>query len=171
MFPDRPGDETAVFSPCRTWRYVLRRRWAPGPVVAFILLNPSTADESENDPTITRCIDFAKRWGFSGLVLGNIFALCSTDPDALYEAKDPIGHSPSGENDRWLDQIVREAEGCVVLGWGMHGTYMARGEAVAARLRAEHPGITLKAFLRTKGGQPGHPLYIPASMELQEWPA
>lgn len=169
LLPDIVGEETAVFSECRNWRYVLRRRWDAGPVVAFILLNPSTADETENDPTIRRCIGFAKSWGFSGLVLGNLFALCSTDPGALYDAQDPIGHHPSGENDRWLDRIVKEAEGCVVMGWGMHGEYMGRGAAVIARLQADHPDIALKAFVRTKGGQPGHPLYLPGEMPLQDW--
>jgi hypothetical protein len=167
LFPDAPGQETAVFSPCRTWRYVLRRRWAPGPVVAFILLNPSTADEDENDPTVTRCIDFAKRWGFAGLVLGNIFALCATDPAELYEHANPIGP----DNDDWLDKIVAEAEGCVVLGWGMHGDHMDRGARVLSQLPRYNADIAMKAFVRTKGGQPGHPLYIPADRELQDWPA
>lgn len=151
---------TAEFSPCRTWRYVLRRTWGEGPRVGFILLNPSTADETNDDPTIRRCIGYAKRWGAGGLVLGNIFALRSTDPAALYSAADPIGP----DNDEALLRIAREVSGGrLVLGWGNHGALMARGRAVVADLLAA--GIKPLALSITQSGAPGHPLYLRSDLE------
>lgn len=155
---------TAIFSPCRTWRYILRRSWAKGPSVGFCLLNPSMGDEDFNDPTIRRLVDFSKIWGFSGLVLANAHALCSTDPDQLYSHPNPVGP----ENNRYLREFVAEVEGCVVIGWGMHGEFMGRGKETATLLR--DAGASLKAFASTKGGQPVHPLYMPADRPLSDWP-
>ena len=82
----------AGFSLCRTWRYKLWRRWSSaGPTVAFIGLNPSTADELNDDPTIRRCIGFARHWGFGGMYVLNVFAFRSTNPRALRGAADPVG--------------------------------------------------------------------------------
>ncbi|TIX02022.1 MAG: DUF1643 domain-containing protein [Mesorhizobium sp.] len=147
--------EPATFSPCRTWRYRLERRWAPGPKAAFILLNPSTADETKDDPTIRRCIGFAKAWGFGGLVLGNIFALRSTDPRGLYSHADPVGPG----NDEALRGIAREAEK-VVCGWGTHGALNCRGRFALDVMR--EAGATPLALRVTGAGFPGHPLYISA---------
>ncbi|MER9706091.1 DUF1643 domain-containing protein [Mesorhizobium sp. M0204] len=155
LFANDAGFEPATFSPCRTWRYRLERRWAPGPKAAFILLNPSTADETKDDPTIRRCIGFAKAWGFGGLVLGNIFALRSTDPRGLYSHADPVGPG----NDAALFAIAREADK-VICGWGTHGALYRRGDMV--RLALLHKGATPLALKVTAGGFPGHPLYISA---------
>src|SRR5690348_7021805 len=103
-------EPTAEFSPCRTWRYVLRRRWGVGTPVGFILLNPSTADERLDDPTIRRCIGFARSLGYPALVLGNLFALRSTDPRALRSAFDPIG---PGNNEALLS-ISAECDGRII---------------------------------------------------------
>ena len=85
-------DMGATFSPCRTWRYSLWRIWQPGkPYVVFIGLNPSTATEVEDDPTIRRCIRYAQDWDYGGLYMLNVFALRSTDPKALYRHSDPKG--------------------------------------------------------------------------------
>lgn len=150
----------AEFSPCRTWRYVLRRSWAPGRALGFILLNPSTADETQNDPTIRRCIGYARAWGYGGIVLGNLFALRSTDPAALYSAPDPIGP----ENNSWLLAIAREvAGGRIICGWGAHGALNHRGAAVLAMLG--RIGADLQALTQTKDGHPGHPLYLSASLQ------
>ncbi len=148
--------QPATFSPCRTWRYRLERRWGQGNTCAFIMLNPSTADEAQDDPTIRRCIGYAKRWGFGGLLIGNIFALRSTDPRGLYDARDPIGP----ENDYWLDQIARDADR-IVCGWGTHGGFLHRGPAVLARLHRHRP-MALKI---TAEGHPGHPLYLKGDLE------
>lgn len=148
----------AEFSPCRTWRYVLRRRWAKGSSVGFVLLNPSTADERSDDPTIRRCIAYAKSWGFSGMSLGNIFAFRATDPRIMRAAPDPIGPA----NDEALISIADEAHGVVICGWGRHGAFLDRGHHVVAMLRAA--GVSIKALRITAGGHPGHPLYLPAAL-------
>src|SRR3954467_13679199 len=110
----------ANFSPCRTWRYELGRRWDYSrPLAMFIGLNPSTADEIEDDPTIRRCVGFAKSWGAGGLLMANIFGLRSTDPNVLYRVSDPM--AVIGEdNDRFLLAMSAQAE-WVVAAWGVHG--------------------------------------------------
>jgi len=145
----------AEFSPCRTWRYVLRRRWGPGRPCGFILLNPSTADETENDPTIRRCIGYAKAWGFGALTLGNLFAFRATLPKDMRAAADPVGP----DDDAALLAIAREAgEGRIVCGWGAHGAFQGRSAAVLRLLHANsmHP----HALTLTGAGEPGHPLYM-----------
>jgi hypothetical protein len=149
----------AEFSPCRTWRYVLRRRWAEGSPLGFILLNPSTADETKDDPTIRRCIGYAKDWRFGGVTIGNLFALRSTDPRALLSANDPIGP----DNDMALFRISKETKGHVICGWGNYGTINGRGSRVItllAKWGAEPSALTL-----TRSGNPGHPLYLKADIK------
>ena len=123
--------------------------------VAFIGLNPSTADETQDDPTVRRCIGFAKHWGFGGMFMLNIFALRSTDPRALYRAEDPTGP----ENDYWITQVVQKREVTrVVACWGNHGALLSRGWEVKKldRLR----GALWRIGELTKTGQPRHPLYL-----------
>lgn len=149
---------TAEFSPCRTYRYKLRRRWGPGHTVAFILLNPSTADETHDDPTIRRCIEFAKAWGAGGLVLGNIFAFRATNPMVMRSFPDPVGPG----NDQALSEIVDEAShGRIICGWGTHGAHRDRGHQVLAMLRGRK--VKPMALSMTLMGQPGHPLYLRGS--------
>lgn len=155
--------EPATFSPDRIYRYRLERCWSSGPRVGFILLNPSTADETNNDPTIRRCINYAKRWGYGGMVLGNIFALRSTDPNVLYTNPAPIGP----ENDAWLGRIAAEVGGDVVCGWGAHGAWMGRGKAVLKSLL--DAGYRPRHWTLTASGEPGHPLYLKATMVPQAW--
>lgn len=145
---------TATFSPCRTHRYALHRIWdEASPPAMFIGLNPSTADETKNDPTVRRCIGFARRWGHGGLIMTNIFAFRSTDPNALTAAKDPIGP----RNDRWLRQLQHEAA-IVIAAWGIWGALHNRGREVLDLLDAPHClGIT-------KCGAPRHPLYLRADL-------
>lgn len=88
-----------IFSPCREYRYTLYREWAPGDkVVMFIGLNPSTADEVNNDPTVRRCINYAKQWGYTGMYMTNIFAYRATDPNVMKAHPEPVG----AENDHYL---------------------------------------------------------------------
>lgn len=148
-----------VFSADRKYRYVLYREWdKTKSVIAFIGLNPSTADEKKNDPTIRRCINFAQEWGYGGLLMGNIFALRSTDPKQLYKAKDPVGP----ENDLWLNQIEASAH-TVVACWGLHGKLQNRHCEVKVNL------MSLKVFGLTKQGFPKHPLYLKKTVQLQNW--
>ncbi|WP_028003193.1 DUF1643 domain-containing protein [Sinorhizobium meliloti] len=148
---------TASLSACRTYRYRLDRVWSEAePKVAFIMLNPSTADEQKDDPTIRRCIGFAKSWGYGGIVVGNLFALRSTDPKALYTHADPIGP----DNDKYLWDIANDCHQ-VIAAWGTHGALNNRGHEVAHMLN----GTNLSALKVTAGGFPGHPLYIAASTQ------
>lgn len=144
-------DNTATFSPCRRYRYTLWRRWDDGPYAMFVGLNPSTADETTDDPTIRRCIRFARDWGYSALCMTNLFALRATDPKAMLADPEPIG----AENDDRLFQASREA-GIIVAAWGAHGSHRRRDRDVLRMLRhVHHLGLT-------KSGQPRHPLYLRA---------
>jgi hypothetical protein len=153
---------TAKFSPCKNYRYILTRIWGKGDNLAmFVGLNPSTADEANSDPTVTRCVLYAQRWGYDGLIMTNIFAWRSTDPKALYAVPEPIGE----ENDAWLVTAAATAK-IVVLAWGAHGAYKGRGIDVLKLLRA--PSLTRAKlhFLKlTKEGYPGHPLYLKSSLK------
>ncbi len=148
----------AIFSACRRYRFELWRRWAPGPYCMFLCLNPSTADETKNDPTVTRCIDYAKRWGYSAFVMTNIFAFRATDPRVMKAEANPIGC----KND---ETIIRLAEGAgvVVAAWGVHGDHLDRGGEVVYILERE--GFKRLTCLRkTRDGHPSHPLYLPKTL-------
>src|SRR5882724_4976365 len=92
----------AVLSDCERYRYALWRRWAERPAVLFVGLNPSTADALQDDPTIRRCIRFAKAWGYGALYMGNLFAFRATDPRAMKAEADAVGP----DNDGWLRQLA-----------------------------------------------------------------
>lgn len=143
----------ATFSPCGAYRYRLWRYWSGEPAVLFLMLNPSTADETVNDPTVERCQRRAKAMGAGGLQVANIFALRSTDPGALYAADDPVGP----DNDAAILAAARECAQ-VICAWGVHGEYRGRGNAVLAMLRTA--GITPHCLGTTKDGHPRHPLYV-----------
>jgi hypothetical protein len=131
-----------------------------------VLLNPSTADETLDDPTIRRCVGYAKAWGYGGLVLGNLFALRSTDPRALRSAFDPIG---PGNNEAML-AIVNECDhGRVICGWGNHGSFLNRSRDVRGLL--PQWGARLEALAVTGSGEPGHPLYLRADLQPVVLPA
>jgi hypothetical protein len=116
------------------------------------MLNPSTADESADDPTIRRCIGFARGWGYGGLEVVNLFALRATDPRELRRSSDPIGLS----NDAYLRDAAARA-GAMVIAWGAHGVFRSRG---AAALELLSPRARLLALGWTNGGEPRHPLYL-----------
>lgn len=148
----------ATFSPCGLYRYSLWRKWESGPMCVFIGLNPSTADATLDDPTIRRCLGFSKAWGFSGLLMLNLFAYRATDPADMKAAKDPIGP----DNDQAL-HFAHSNTTTVIAAWGTHGTFKGRDQQVRAMLPRLH-------YLRlTKDGHPAHPLYLPASLRPLEW--
>jgi hypothetical protein len=116
-------------------------------------LNPSTADEVTDDPTLTRCINFAKSWGFGGVCMTNLFAYRATDPKDMKSQKDPIG----AENDFWLNKLANDA-GIVVAAWGNDGSYLSRSNMVVEMLPNLH-------YLKmNKSGEPAHPLYLKADL-------
>ncbi len=151
---------SAAFSPCRTFRYSLSRVWnANLPTVVFVGLNPSTADEQEDDPTIRRCIGFARKWKFGGLILVNLFAYRCTNPAGLLEADDPIGPG----NDKYVLANARTAAR-VLLAWGTKGSLLNRDQRVLSMLpRAHCLGIT-------KDGHPRHPLYLAGNTRVRPFP-
>lgn len=151
---------TAELSPCRRYRYALWRTWDDRlPRVMFIGLNPSTADETVDDPTLRRTMDFARRWGFGGVGNGNLFAFRATDPKAMRAAEDPVGP----DNDAWLRRLADEA-GLVVAAWGNHGAFLERSAAVRRALPDLHV-LKLNA-----SGEPAHPLYQRADIRPAPWP-
>ena len=140
---------SAVVSPCGAYRYELRRTWdATKPAVLFIGLNPSTADATHDDNTTRVCVNYARRWGFGELLIGNLFALRSADPRALRPASDPIGP----DNDRFLRRLQLRAA-LIVCAWGDAGAFLNRDEQVLASLDKPH------CLTRLNSGRPGHPLY------------
>ena len=142
----------ASLSPCRAWRYKLSRCWSrSGPLIAFIGLNPSTADEFNDDPTVRHCIGFARRWGFGGMYMLNVFAFRSTNPRALKTVADPIGP----RNDAALLTTCRRCD-MVVACWGMWGGLFDRHQAVVELLGK----IPIHCLGMTQGGRPKHPLYL-----------
>lgn len=159
-----PGFPCA-WSPDRVHRYTLWRTWYRTLIgnpqwryAAVIGLNPSTADETRDDPTIRRCIDFAKSWDVDALCMLNLFAFRATDPRDMKAAADPVG----AENDAWLIRICRGAS-LVLAAWGVHGEYQGRDRAVRQLL--EEAGVVPLALGFTKAGHPRHPLYMPKSAE------
>ena len=146
----------AVFSACKVYRYKLWRVWDRGlPLVNFVMLNPSTADEVLNDPTVERCERRARRMDYGGLIVTNAFALRSTSPAGLRGPTEPVGP----DND---DHIRQAAAACdlVICGWGKHCDAVApgRGRRILASIRAG--GRAPHALWRNADGSPKHPLYI-----------
>lgn len=154
---------TAVYSDCELYRYSLTRVWneTAGRVV-FIMLNPSTATEIQNDPTIHRCEQRARTLGFGGFRAVNIFALRATDPRDMRASDDPEGP----QNMAALDEAADWAD-MVISAWGLHGAHRNRGATVAARLHAA--GHVLYHLGLTKAGHPRHPLYLPYSASPEMW--
>lgn len=148
------------------YRYVLARRWAvDGPTAWFIMLNPSTADAETDDPTIRRCIGFARSWGMSSLAVLNLYAWRATDPKEL-RRQAAIGVDVCGpHNDRFLRSLAALPDDePIIAAWGAH----------APRARADHvmamPGMDRTQCLGTsKHGQPRHPLYIRSTTALQPY--
>lgn len=151
--------KTAVFSKDMVFRYKLSRMWKAGGFgrIVFIMLNPSTADAMIEDPTIRRCMVFARKWGYRVLDVANAFALRSTDPLRLQDVSDPIGPL----NDQYLREMTETAER-VVVAWGTHGKLQDRGNTVAKRVL--HDRI-LHCLAVTKHGFPKHPLYMRGDTE------
>lgn len=161
LFTTEADDSSARLSECGRYRYNLTRRvrtdrhtWC-----CFVMLNPSTADATTDDPTIRACCEFARRWECGWLQVVNLFAWRATDPRELASAADPIGP----QNARALEEAARNAD-ILVCAWGAHGG--PRGVEVGAWLRRDflpyHLGLC-------KDGSPRHPLYVKRSTPLTLW--
>lgn len=157
-------EREAVLSPCGRYRYLLTRRWSDGPPLVFVMLNPSTADALVDDPTIRRCRDFARREGFAGLTVVNLFALRSPHPRDLLPSVDPVGGNVDA-----LINVIPWAER-VVVGWGKAPiTRLPIGVEQIDLVRSLRPDLYC---LKLNGdGSPQHPLYIPKTQPLIRWPA
>ena len=154
----------AAYSECGLYRYSLERRWDDGGLCCYILLNPSTATEERNDPTIERCERRARAMGFGGFAVTNLFAYRATIPADLKRAGEPVGP----ENDAALLDAAQNAR-MVLCGWGVHGAHLGRGAEVASRLR--EAGLTLWHLGQTQAGHPRHPLYVGYARGPEVWPS
>jgi hypothetical protein len=154
----------AIFSVCDRYRYSLWRDWTDlltttRQTVVFIGLNPSTADERDEDPTIRRCIDYAKRWSATRLVMLNLFAYRATAPHEMMEQQDPVG----AHNDMAI-QAACQGASHIIAAWGVHGRHRGRDSMVHSMIQG------MQCLRTTKDGMPGHPLYLPAGLNPQPFP-
>lgn len=149
----------AVISQDKKYRYLLTRIWETNKsMVNFIGLNPSTADHVDNDPTMRRCIAFAKSWGYGGLYMTNLFAYRTAYPNELMKAADPIGP----ENNRYLKE-TEEKVNKVVFAWGADGAFLNRDKEVMKLITKGH------YIALTKKGYPRHPLYLNGDLTLKKY--
>lgn len=144
-------EKKANISKDKIYRYTLSRTWdSTKPTVLFIGLNPSIADENIDDPTITRCINFAKDWGYGTLLMANLFAFRSTYPKEIYLIDDPIGK----DNDHYILECVKQSD-LIIACWGNNGTYMDREKIIKELVP------NLYCLQKNKNGTPHHPLRLP----------
>ncbi|MDA7425783.1 DUF1643 domain-containing protein [Thalassococcus lentus] len=150
----------AWYSSCEAYRYGLERRWSDGPSLLYVMLNPSTATEERNDPTIERCQRRAVALGFGALRIANLFAFRATKPQDLRKAKDPVG----SDNDALLMDWAEQSD-MTLAAWGVHGALLDRAAELAPRLPGDvrHLGLT-------RDGHPRHPLYVSYDTQPQAWP-
>lgn len=150
----------ATLSKCRTYRYWLERSWWDGKgienFVNFVMLNPSTADAEQDDPTIRKCIGFAQRWGYTGMHVVNLFALRSTDPKALYAHPDPVGP----ENYAFLEAGLLSAP-LTIVAWGKHGAYEGQDRFLLEMASKLSLPPRIEAIRINGDGSPSHPARLP----------
>ena len=151
-------EKDAVLSEDRKYRYVLSRIWDKSkPMVMIIGLNPSTADEIEDDPTIRRCINFANSWGYGGVYMLNLFAFRATQPTDMFEAVNPIG----SQNDKYINDYAKRVDK-VICAWGNDGNYKNRSSDIKKQLD------NLFYLKMNKTGEPAHPLYLKSDLIPQK---
>ncbi|MBA4350725.1 MAG: hypothetical protein C0427_05695 [Rhodobacter sp.] len=156
---------TAVYSSCEAYRYLLTRVWNPEEEKAlFVMLNPSTATEVQNDPTVERCERRARALGFGAFRVTNIFAFRATDPRVMRAVADPIGPG----NDAAIADSAQGWADRIICAWGTHGAHLGRGAQVERLLRAT--GRPLFTLGLSQGGHPKHPLYIGYDRQPELWP-
>ena len=169
-----PVQRSEVASECGAFRYHLSRAWpdliGPGRSVLFVLLNPSTADGSQDDPTVRRLMDFARRWGCCELGVVNLFARRATAPSDLWRLE---GDLVGPENDRHIRTaalLAAASESRIVCAWGAHGwEQRCRVEAVLSILREATDELGVFGWTSGTRPQPRHPLYLPRATPLSAW--
>lgn len=164
--PDEVMSE-AIYSPCRQYRYILHRRWEsyrPDRSVMFIMLNPSTATEGIDDPTVRKCRSYAMRWGYNHLIVGNLMAYRATEPMLLRGLADPVGP----DNLAHLRDAIETYAPTLICAWGCLPRRLTH---VAPRTVAMLRDLTVQPYvLRLNiGGEPGHPLYLSLSDTPMPW--
>ena len=152
-------NKTANFSSCRKYRYSLSRIWdKQKKFVLFIGLNPSTADEEMDDPTIRRCSGYAQKWGYGGFMMVNLFAYRTTLPSNLKKVKYPVG----SENDKYIVKLSKKAD-ITVAAWGDNGNLYSRDKQILSLVP------NLMCLKINKSGQPAHPLYLKKGLKLTKF--
>jgi len=165
-FTKGDAPSTALYSDDERYRYDLVRTWDDTRGrINFVMLNPSTATELANDPTVERCERRARALGFGAFRVTNIFAYRATDPRDMRACTDPIG---GAANDVAICEAALWADS-VVCAWGTHGSHLARGAEVEAMLRGK--GLSLLSLGLSKDGHPKHPLYIGYAVQPTAWTA
>lgn len=154
------AQRNAVISECQRFRYRLGRRWGDGAPLAFVMLNPSTADATVDDATIRRCVSFANTHCFQAIEVVNLFAFRATDPRELARASYPVGP----ENDEHIVKAAKNA-GALCLAWGVNAAGLERPHVVLPMLN--RLGVELQCLRITRSGYPQHPLMLPSSCRLQ----
>lgn len=166
LFPDDlPGRSEAVLSPDGLYRYALRRAWQPGPLVTWIMLNPSTADANVNDATVRVIMGFSRSWGMGGLAVVNLYAWRSRHPKDLAAAHDPVGPGNAGAIIHWT-----RAAHLVVAGWGFNRPPGLAERVEFVRSTAAAAGKQLQCLGTTADGSPRHPLMRKRDTALEPWP-
>lgn len=152
-------DSGAEFSDDRIYRFRLWRRWSEGPLLMVVGLNPSTADEAQDDPTVRRCINFAKAWGYAGLMMTNAFAFRAKNPKVMLAAPDLAWSENLAIVDREAERVIH-GDGAVLAAWGNHGSHRIQSRCLRQRLHLCGGGVACLGL--TKSGEPRHPLYLAA---------
>lgn len=157
-------DRKATLSEDGKYRYRLSRHWDDAlPEATFIMLNPSTADANIDDPTIRKCMGFARLWNMGGIYVGNLFAVRATDPKDMMRAHDPVGPD-NHDHLAWMCERAAKNGGLVICAWGANGSYMGQECTVLGWL--DSWSIVPKALrLTVKSGKPEHPLYVPYDVQ------
>lgn len=155
-----PIRKAAGISADQRYRYWLRRTWGPGPRALWVMLNPSTADARQDDPTIRRCVGFSRGWGFGGLAVVNLFAYRATDPDELAKLV-AAGGDPIGPENEKAIAFELDASLEVVAAWGSSGPGpLVADRAACVRDMIRKAGRPVWCLGTTNTLQPRHPLYV-----------
>lgn len=165
--PDLFINRGAEFSDCGLYRHLLFRIWdAALPPLIFVMLNPSTADEVEDDPTIRRCIAYAKREGAGGVWVANLFTFRATKPKDLRAAENPIGPHAYEAYEHCFDEQQRSGA-TIVAAWGSHGAFLSQDQAFW--LHADRRKAKVRCLGLTKERHPRHPLYVKGDQPLEPY--